>query len=26
MRSNGYLGTSGQKSDIAIRFGDADVL
>jgi len=26
MRRDGYLGTSGQKSDLAIRFGDADFL
>jgi len=26
MRKNGYLGTSGQKSDPAIRSGDLDFL
>jgi len=26
MRRDSYLGTSGQKSDFAIRFGDADFL
>jgi len=26
MRRNSYLGTSGQKSDPAIRFGDLDFL
>jgi len=26
MRRNGYLGTSGQKSDPDIRFGDLDFL
>jgi len=26
MRKNGYLGTSGQKFDLAIRFVDADFL
>jgi len=26
MRRNAYLRTSGQKSDLAIRFGDADFL
>ena len=26
MRRDGYLGTSGQKSDLAVRFGDADFL
>jgi len=26
MRRDGYLGTSGQKADLAIRFGDADFL
>jgi len=26
MRRNGYLGASGQKSDLAIRFGDLDFL
>jgi len=26
MRSNGYLGTSGQKSEPAIRYGDLDFL
>jgi len=26
MRRNGYLGTSGEKSDNAIRFGDLDFL
>jgi len=26
MRRNGYLGASGQKSDLAIRFGDQDFL
>ena len=26
MRRDGYLGTSGQKSDLAIRFGDTDFL
>jgi len=26
MRRNGYLGTSGQKSDPAIRSGDLDFL
>jgi len=26
MGRNGYLGASGQKSDLAIRFGDTDFL
>jgi len=26
MHRNAYLGASGQKSDLAIRFGDADFL
>jgi len=26
MRRDGYLGTYGQKSDLAIRIGDADFL
>jgi len=26
MRRNGYLGASGQKSDLAIRFGHPDFL